>query len=280
MFKRSEFFFQGAQKTKLFCQIWEPAEVRGHLIITHGQAEHSGCYHRLVEGLKDLSLAVYAWDLRGHGRSDGKRGYVAEFRNYSQDLQFLIHHLRDERGLYPKDLFLLGHSMGGLIQLMTQLESPHWSFKAQVLSAPMLGVAVDVPIYKDVGALIFSKLLPTLTLDNEIKYENLTRDEKVLHEFKTDVLRHHRISSEAYLGALMCIEKLRESAAQIQCPALIQIPSKDPVIDSESTRQFFKKLNVSTKLLIEYQDRKHEIYNDIGRQVAYQDVVKFLAQFN
>jgi alpha-beta hydrolase superfamily lysophospholipase len=143
----------------------------------------------------------------------------------------------------------------------------------------MLGVAVDVPIYKDIAALVFSKLLPTLTLDNEIKYESLTSDEAVLQEFRTDVLRHHKISSEAYLGALVFIERLRQDISHIKSPTLVQIPKNDPVIDSESTRQFFKKLNISTKKLIEYSDRKHEIYNDIGRQIVFQDIISFLKKF-
>ena len=169
MFKRSESFFTGLQNTRLFYQMWEPEQPRGHLIITHGQAEHSGCYPRLIEGLKELSFSVYAWDMRGHGRSEGQRGYAREFEDYVKDLQLFIQHLRDERGLYPKNLHLLGHSMGGLVQLKMLLNNGHWEFPGQILSSPMLGVAVDVPLYKDLAAFVLSKIFTNVSLIKEIR---------------------------------------------------------------------------------------------------------------
>ncbi|MEZ0392734.1 MAG: lysophospholipase, partial [Pseudobdellovibrionaceae bacterium] len=262
MFKRSESFFTGNHKTRLFYQIWEPSQVKGHLVITHGQAEHSGSYQRLVEGLKELSYSIYAWDLRGHGRSDGQRGFVKSFSEYVKDFELFLQHLRDERNLYPKDLVLLGHSMGGLIQLKMLHDNPHWDFKAQILSSPMLGVAVEVPFYKDLAALLFSKILPTLTLGNEIRYEDLSRDPEVLREYESDFLRHDRISAGAYLGALSAIETLRSENGKIKTPTLWEIPANDPVVGSESSQKLFQMLGSGIKFLKIYPDRKHEIYND------------------
>jgi alpha-beta hydrolase superfamily lysophospholipase len=278
MFQRSESFFTGVHNTRLFYQVWEPEKVRGHLVITHGQAEHSGCYQRLIDGLKDLSFAVYAWDLRGHGRSEGKRGYAKDFEDYIKDLQLFIQHLRDERGLYPKDLALLAHSMGGLIQMKMLLNNSHWEFPLQVLSAPMFGVAVDVPLYKDLAALVLKSLLPTLTLGNEIQFEALSRDPEVISEYRSDVLRHDRISAGVYLGSITTIETLRSNMHKIETPTLFQIPENDPVVGSKTTQELFKKLGASQKVLKIYPDRKHEIYNDLGRDEAFQDASSFIAK--
>lgn len=278
MFKRSESFFSGLQNTRLFYQSWEPDQPRGHLVLTHGQAEHSGCYQRLIEGLKDLSFSVYAWDMRGHGRSDGQRGYARDFEDYVKDFQLFIQHLRDDRGLYPKDLHLLGHSMGGLVQLKMLLNNSHWEFPAQILSSPMLGVAVDVPLYKDLAALVFRQLMPTLTLSNQIKYTDLTRDPDVINEFNSDVLRHDRISAGVYLGSITTIELLRQNMHKIETPTLWQIPDQDPIVGSETSKELFQKLGSTTKELKVYPDRKHEIYNDFGREEVIQDVVQFISR--
>lgn len=280
MFNRSESFFEGVQKTKLFYQIWEPPQSKGHLVITHGQAEHSGCYHRLVEGIKDLSYTVYAWDLRGHGKSEGQRGYARNFTDYVLDFQQFVEHLRVERELPPQNLNFLGHSMGALIQLRALIENPHWAFKAQALSSPMLGVALEVPLYKDLAALAFSKLWPTLTLNNEIKYEDLTRDAEVIKEFQADFLRHNRISSGVYLGAIAAIESLRHDIHKVTVPTLVQIPSHDPVVGSEEAKALFSKIGAEKKILKVYPDRKHEIYNDLGRDQVYQDLMAFLMSCN
>jgi lysophospholipase len=276
MSQRTESFFFAPQNTRLFYQSWEAASPKGHLVITHGQGEHSSSYERVVEALKDLDISVYAWDLRGHGRSEGQRGYARQFEDYVRDFETFLQHLKSEKNLYPEHLILLGHSMGGLIQLMTLLANPHWSFRGQVLSSPMLGVAVQVPMIKDVAALIFSNLLPQLTLDNEIRTTDLTRDPEILKEFEMDVLRHHRISSGVYLGAVTAIEILRQKIQQITAPTLWQIPEVDPVVGSENSKAMFRRLGSTQKILCQYPDRKHEIYNDLGREQVFEDLRNFI----
>ena len=78
--QRFEGHFKGSESNELFYQTWTPEKVRGLFVITHGLAEHSECYHPLAKMLSDDGWLVYAWDLRGHGRSEGKRGYIKNFR--------------------------------------------------------------------------------------------------------------------------------------------------------------------------------------------------------
>lgn len=274
---RSEGFFQGHENTRLYYQMWTPAQSKGHLVITHGQAEHSDCYIRLVEALAPLSWTIYAWDLRGHGRSDGQRGYVQNFADYVQDYAAFLNYLRRESKM--KDPVLLGHSMGGLIQTTALLEGSTGSAKAQVLSSPMFGVAVEVPLVKDLAALVLSKVLPQLTMGNQIVFTDLTRDPEVIAEFEKDEMRHDRISSSAYLGAIAAIENVRSSIQKIRLPTLIQIPDNDPVVGSTTTQAFFQKWGSTDKTLKEYPDRKHEIYNDLGREEVFQDLIEFLKKY-
>lgn len=274
---RSEGFFQGHENTRLYYQMWTPAQSKGHLVITHGQAEHSDCYVRLVEALAPLSWTIYAWDLRGHGRSDGQRGYVKNFADYVQDYAAFLNYLRRESKM--KDPVLLGHSMGGLIQTTALLENSTGPAKAQVLSSPMFGVAVEVPLAKDLAALVLSKVMPQLTMGNQIVFTDLTRDPEVIAEFEKDEMRHDRISSSAYLGAIAAIENVRSNTQKIRLPTLIQIPDNDPVVGSTTTQTFFQKWGSSDKTLKEYPDRKHEIYNDLGREEVFADLIDFLKKY-
>lgn len=274
---RSEGFFSGFQDTRLYYQVWAPANSKGTLIVTHGQAEHSDCYHRLVEALAPLSWTVFVWDLRGHGRSDGQRGFVKNFSEYVQDYAAFLRHVRKEYKV--SDLYLLGHSMGGLIQTMAVLAGSVGSVKAQALSSPMYGVAVEVPFVKDVAALILSKVMPQITLGNQIQFTELTRDPNVIAEFEKDELRHDRISSSAYLGAITAIETARSSVHQIRIPTLIQIPENDPVVGSTAPRSFFQKWGSKEKFLKEYPDRKHEIFNDLGREEVFKDLIDYFKKY-
>ena len=49
---------------------WLPdGDVRATIQLVHGASEHSGRYERLAAALTGAGLAVYAMDLRGHGRT-------------------------------------------------------------------------------------------------------------------------------------------------------------------------------------------------------------------
>lgn len=273
-----EGFFFGADKTKLHYKYWPHQGAKQVLIVTHGQAEHGGCYQRLVDALNGIPLNIIAWDMRGHGKSEGQRGFVRDFQEYVEDLGSLIQFLKSESSLREEDILLLGHSMGGLVQLSFLSQNSKLQFKANILSSPLLGLSVEVPLIKDLAALLAKALLPQLTLFNEIEFENLTSDEAVLQEMKADVLRHDRISPSAYLGSIEAIQKLRQDLVKVSVPTFVQMPEKDLVVDSQATREFFKKLPVGRYKIREYPERKHEIYNDVGRDEVFRDLVQYIQQ--
>ncbi len=279
MSQRSEGQFLGFDRELLYFQKWAHPHAKGSLIITHGQAEHSGCYLRLVEALKPLALDIYAWDLRGHGKSAGLRGYAPHFSSYGDDFQFFLSKLTSQQGLMQKPLFLLGHSMGALIQAKTLSEHPKLPVTAQILCSPMFGISVHVPEYKNLAATYLQQLLPKLTLGNEIDFKDLTRDTSVLSEFHKDVLRHDRISSGVYIGSKNAMSELRARASQIEIPTLMLIAENDPVTNSTSAKEIFERLPNKEKKICIYPDRKHELFNDLGREEVFADLIEYLKKY-
>jgi len=274
--RSSEAFFNGYQETRLFYQFWEAKNPKANLIITHGHGEHSECYLRVVEALSDLPLRIFAWDLRGHGRSEGLRGYALNFEDYNRDYEALMMHLQREHQIFQKPLFLLAHSMGALIQLKALTENIHWPVTAQALSSPMMGISVEVPLIKDLGAVALRMFLPKVTMGNELSYDDLSRDPVIHQEYDRDVLRHAQMSSGVYLGSLAAMELVKAKVQRIQVPTLLQIAEKDPVVSTEKNLAMFKKLGSKEKLLKVYPDRKHELFNDLGREEVLHDLHDFL----
>lgn len=279
-YTRTEGSFTGFQGIRLFYQRWTSNKPTGTLVITHGQGEHSECYLRTVEALQTLGLNLWAWDLRGHGRSEGLRGYTGHFQDYCNDLEILFGYLMgatQSEGLKNLPVFALGHSMGGLIQLKALIDNPQWPLSAQVLSAPLLGYTIEVPKYKDLAARALIHLLPKVTMSNEIQNEQLSRDPRVHEEYQRDTLRTDRISAAVYLGSLEAITYVQARAAKVKIPSLVQIPESDPVVSSASTRSFFAQLPRGLIQVKEYPLRRHEIYNDLDREVPLADLTGFLA---
>ena len=277
-YNRVEGSFNTFDSTKIFYQGWKPAneKVRATIIITHGQGEHSESYHRVVSHFENKGLEFWGWDLRGHGRSEGIRGYAKSFQDYIQDYGLFLDLILSKVNR-KNPVILLSHSMGGLIQLSGLVLRDQNEFKAQIVSAPLLGVAVAVPAFKKHGAVLLEKYLPKITLGNEIDNDQLTRDPEIMREFDKDTLRHNKISSGVYLGMINQIEKLTGKASEIKIPTLFQCPEKDPICSTDATRKFSGLMNLSkTKLLVYGDGARHEMYNDIHRAEVFKDMEHFL----
>jgi alpha-beta hydrolase superfamily lysophospholipase len=275
--------FLNQNEESLFYQTWQQSEklndCKGWLIITHGQGEHSECYQRVVNVVIPEGFNVLAWDLKGHGRSDGKRGYASDFRDYLNDFHQFYKEIVTPL-TNSKNRFWLGHSMGGLVQLLGLLKVVNGNKEKQILSNPYLGLSMPVPLFKELGAIVLKNYLPKITLGNEIENTDLTRDPAVLKEYTQDALRHHKISSGVYLGAKECQEEVFAKVAQFEGPVLMQIAENDPIVSSSRNQSFFDLLKCDDKTLKIYPNRKHEIYNDLDSEDVFHDLVQWLLKFS
>lgn len=278
MAEQFEGFFKGSAGTELFFQTWQASALKGHLVVTHGHGEHSDCYRQMAEDLlADLPLKIWAWDWRGHGRSQGPRGAASDFSIYTQDYEIFLRKVVQIDEL-KQPVILMGHSMGGLIQLKTLLGYPDWQIHPQILSAPLLGLALAVPKWKEKLSRIMYDLLPEITLDNELRFEDLSSDPKVLQSYRRDPFRHQKISAGVYEASLIAIQNVLSNAHKFHAPLLVFCSDNDPVVSTEKVAVFFEKVKSPEKTLKLFPGRKHEVINDLGREDAISLMTQFIKQ--
>jgi alpha-beta hydrolase superfamily lysophospholipase len=169
--------------------------------------------------------------------------------------------------------------MGGLVQTCAMLDRKIEGISAQVLSSPLFEVAVEVPAWKDSGAAFLNAILPKVTLGNEIKYSDLTRDLDVIKEYELDTYRHDKISSGVYLGMKREFVRVQNHASAITLPTLLHISDHDPVVSSPAALKFFENISSTEKELKIYEGAKHELYNDICREDVFKVVILFLKPY-
>lgn len=277
--KRFEGRFIGTKGIEIFYQTWQVNRPVGTIIVTHGLAEHSECYHPFAQVLTRAHWDVIAWDLRGHGRSEGKRGYVERFDDYCQDLRLLTDHCIAHEKIDTKGpRVLLGHSMGGLISIKTLVESGDLGYRALCLSSPLLGLAIKVPKVKQFVAELAGEWLPSVTLYNEIQYEDLTRDADIRRGYASDPLRHDKISPRVFLGMIESMAEASNKSSQIQIPVLMQLSGQDRIVSTPAAEQFFLDLSTPKKKLHIYPESYHEIFNDLDRDLAFRHLKEFLSE--
>ncbi len=107
-------YFKGVKVANIYYQCWLPeSDPKAVLLVVHGLAEHSGRYMNVVDYFTPRGYAVYGIDHIGHGKSDGDRVYVERFDDFVQTLELFTDMIRQWQPGHP--IFLVGHSMGGLI---------------------------------------------------------------------------------------------------------------------------------------------------------------------
>uniref|UniRef100_A0A287DDR7 Monoglyceride lipase n=1 Tax=Ictidomys tridecemlineatus TaxID=43179 RepID=A0A287DDR7_ICTTR len=109
--------------------------LRALVFVSHGAGEHCGRYDELAQMLMGLDILVFAHDHVGHGQSEGERMVVSDFHVFVRDV---LQHVDVMRKDYPSlPVFLLGHSMGGAIVILTAAERPG-HFCGMVLISPLV----------------------------------------------------------------------------------------------------------------------------------------------
>lgn len=136
------------------------APPRATVALLHGLAEHARRYDALAARLNAAGIDVLAIDLRGHGRSPGKRAWVERFDDYLNDADALV----AEAAQGDSPLFLMGHSMGGAIAALYAIErmpAHGRTVAGLVLSSPALAPGRDVPRWMLALSRVISRVWPT-----------------------------------------------------------------------------------------------------------------------
>jgi alpha-beta hydrolase superfamily lysophospholipase len=272
--KHEEGFLEGSKGSKLYYQKWLPSgSPDSILVFVHGLGDHSGRHENLVEAVVTESKALYAFDLRGHGRSSGQRGHIDSWDDFREDVAAFLHLVREEQP--DKPVFLMGHSLGGIIVLEFVLRQPP-GLTGVIASSAAIGEA-SIPPWKMALARFISRVWPNFTMKQSWDQE-ISRDRKVVEESKADPLTHSygsvRLASE-YTDVL---DWTRSHAGQLELPLLLLHGKADAVVPPRSSRSFLQEAGSRDKTLKEYDGALHELDNDVGHEKVLDDLLEWIDQ--
>jgi alpha-beta hydrolase superfamily lysophospholipase len=271
--RRRELRFEGAGGLDLFGRAWLPAHAERTLLLVHGWAEHSGRYDPVGAWLAARGCAVHAYDHRGHGRSAGPRGHARRFADYLDDLEIALIRARAEAPELP--VFLLGHSMGGLVVAAFAVERA-----PQIAGAVTTGAAVavaDVPSRVRLAWLrLLARIAPRLSMARPIATDALSRDPGVCRAYAEDPLVLRRMTlglGAAFLGA---VGRTLPAAGRVQVPMLLLHGADDSLCPAEGSRRFHAALAAPGSGLRIYPGLRHEILNEPERDTVLQDLIGWM----
>jgi len=268
--KHQEGFFRGVRDANIYFQCWLPEkEPKAVLLTVHGLAEHSGRYLNVVNHFVPPGYAVYGIDHLGHGKSDGTRVYVERFDDYTNTLKVyfdMIHRWQPD-----KPIFLVGHSMGGLISAVYLLDH-QTELAGAVLSGPVVKVPSNItPVLLLMGN-ILSALIPRFGLLG-LDADGVSRDPAVVKAYVSDPLVHTgkttaRLSSEM----VKAMQLVNSQAGKITLPVMIVQGSADKLVDPAGAQMLYDAVSSADKKIRIYDGFYHEVFNEPEHDKVLRDV--------
>jgi len=260
--------------SRLYQQTWLPdTAVRAVVLLVHGLGEHSSRYTHVARHLTDCGFAVYALDHYGHGKSDGHAGFVERFSVYLDGVAALLQKIRDERAELP--VFLLGHSMGGLIGTAFLIDHQD-AFRAAVLSGPAIESDQAPPPIVMAIVRLLSALLPTVPLI-QLDASGVSRDKNVVTNYINDPLVHHgKLSARLLAEMSAAMQNTLARAGDIELPIIVMHGEDDRLTSPAGSDALIEAIGSADKTLKTYPGLYHEIFNEPEQDAVLADMSRWL----
>jgi len=250
--------------TRLYAKTFKPhGNHVGTITFVHGYGEHIGRYDHLFDVLCKAGFVVNAFDQRGHGKSEGPRGYTPSVDTSLSDISLIASKVEDN---LPH--FLYGHSMGGGFSLL-YLERIAHSFTGAIITDPLIKLCFTPPRTKVFAGRIASKLLPTLRVTNELQPTLLSHDPEIAKKYITDPMVMAEISTR--MGAILLDmgDWIIADAKKINVPILFVHGTADQITSHTATEQVFNLVSSTDKTLKLFEGWFHEPHNEVDKEQLF-----------
>jgi alpha-beta hydrolase superfamily lysophospholipase len=242
------------------------------VVIVHGLKDHSGRYAAFAELLAREGFAVHAFDLRGHGRSEGVRVAISSFDEYTADLGIFVARVkRIERG---QKVFLFGHSMGAAI-VTTYLLERRPDVAGVVLSAAAL--EADLPALEVAGTRFIAGVSPQAGVF-QLDLDDFSRDRDVVRAAKEDPLVYQEPSPARTAGELLsAIGRIQAKMEEVEVPFLVLHGTGDKVTPPSGSRALHARARSGDKAIKLYDRLAHDLLHEPEKDMVARDIVGWLA---
>lgn len=274
--RRNDDHFEFVWKTKdslwIYSQCWQPKDKpKATVCLLHGHGEHSGRYIHMAKFLTDSGFAVAAFDLRGHGKSQGQRGYFPGYKTLLGDITLFFKEVKKHVAKAP--FFLYGQSLGGNLAINYTLRyEPR--IEGTIASAPMLRTAFKPPIWKTLLGKTMYTIWPTLSLSSGVDLYSLSRDTTVVHSRLNDTLCHDRLTPR-FIAAFKAGEWALRNTERLDIPLLLMHGDADRITSFQASCDFVQNAGSLCTLKV-WEGYYHALHEEIDKEAIFAYVVKWI----
>jgi alpha-beta hydrolase superfamily lysophospholipase len=240
---------------EIFAQGWQPDVLPAKAVacFVHGIGDHSSRHEHVAEAFTNAGYVFFTGDMRGHGKSQGQRGHFPSMEAIMQDMDIFLHQARN---LFPAlPLILYGHSLGGILVLHYALARKP-NIEGVISVSPGLHNALQKKPLMVMMAQLLGGLFPKASVSNRLPLDGISRDEKVVQDYKNDPL-------SMGLGKMMIhsTKWTLKNAGKFRYPLLIMHGKADFITYASGSMVFAAPIKENCKLIL-WEGAYHELHNE------------------
>jgi acylglycerol lipase len=236
---------------------------RGKVLLIHGYADHAARFEHVARVWNEHGLVVGRFDLRGHGLSDGARGYIAKVSDYVSDAQAVLAALDEdpEWSSVPGKPAIFGHSLGGLVASKLAIAMGD-KVAGLACTSPFFGLKNNVPFIQLAAAKVARKVFPRWRQRSGLSGRDMTHDTEVARRYDKDPLRFGHVTAGFIVAALDAQTEMLDRARDFAGPLYCIVAGDDRIVSNAATERFFERAGSRDKELVVRPGLFHELLNE------------------
>lgn len=240
-----------------------------------------GNYHQLGEALSEAGLVAFGHDHEGHGLSGGERVNIQDFQLFVDDVFRDCKIMKREQQNKELPIFVFGHSMGGLITLLSVLQRPGY-FRGMVLSGPLIQNDDTHGnlnfINRRIGD-IANMFMPNFQAGNRIENKENSQDLEMINKLDNDPLVwKDRFKAQMAVATFQAVDTINEKLDLLTIPFLVMHGAEDTIVWPSGSRELYSRAKAHDKQILILPGRKHHLILDFGREQVVQTVLNWILQ--
>lgn len=255
--------------------IYSLTDPKAAVLIVHGMGEYGRRYERFViPRLLENGFSVVTYDQFGHGSNSGKKGHHPGYEYLLDSIDKCLEKSGQAFGNLP--VFLYGHSMGGNVALNYVLSRPD-KITGAIISSPFLRLSFEPPAWKLALGRTLGKILPSVTLANEIDASAISQIPEEVEAYLQDPLIHDRVSPAYSIAFMETGESIIERAGEISKPVLLVHGTADRLTDHRASKEFARRAGDHVEYF-EVEGGYHELHHDLKRQEVMNRILSWTGE--
>lgn len=244
----------------------EQSTTKKAIVLLHRGHEHSGRLQDIVDQINLPECNIYAWDARGHGLSEGDRGYAKHFGVYVKDLDCFMQTINATDDIEMENIAVIAQSVGAVVAT-TWVHDYAPNIRALVLASPALRVRLYIP-FAIPGLRLLNKIKPVAYIKSYVKGKLLTHNQEKAESYNQDKLVSPRIAVNILIGLYDTSTRLLKDAAAIQTPVQFLVSGADWVVEQKPQHTLFERWGAQDKAIHTFPDFYHDTLNEADGHLA------------